>query len=190
MSRTNAVAAKALRFENMSVVDYFALFDLPHAFAIDGGALENRYRELQSKVHPDKHAHLDDVERRRSMELATEANAAFQTLKNPMKRAVYLLHLAGHDVGTENNTAMPTDFLMEQMALREAVSDARAAREETALEDLGSSLKARMATQYASLGAMLDVARDYAAAADTVRRLMFQEKLLQEIDDALEAIEA
>ena len=173
-----------------AVQDHFALFELPRRFAIDGNELERRYRELQSKVHPDKHAHLGDGERRRAMQLATNANAAFQTLKNPLQRAVYLLHLAGQDVAVGNNTAMPSGFLIEQMELREAVADARAAREETALEELRADLKSRMTAQYASLGSMLDEHKDYVAAADMARRLMFQEKLLQEIDDAQEAIEA
>jgi molecular chaperone HscB len=172
------------------VVDYFALFDLPRSFAMDSQKLESRYRELQSKVHPDKHAHLGDSEKRRAMELATEANAALQALKAPLQRAIYLLQLAGHEVAVENNTAMPVDFLVEQMELREAVVDARAAREEMALDHLRSDLKSRMTAQYETLGVLFDERKNYESAADLVRRLMFQEKLLQEIDDALEAIEA
>jgi len=187
----SAAAARALTSDNMAVVqDHFSLFDLPRSFAIDGDELLRRYRELQSQVHPDRHAHQDDSEKRQAMEQATNANAAFQALKNPLQRAIYLLHLAGHDVAAEDNTAMPPDFLMEQMELREAVSDARAAREETRLDELRSELKSRMAVQYAALGALLDERRDYTAAAERVRRLMFEEKLLQEIDEALEAIEA
>ena len=173
-----------------AAVDHFALFDLPRRHEIDLTVLEQRYRELQSKVHPDKHAHLGGSEKLQSMQLATNANEALQTLKSPLKRAMYLLQLAGHDVEVENNTAMPLEFLMEQMELREAVSDARSDRDETALDNFRSDLKARMAGQYLSLGAMLDVHNDYLAAADSVRQLMFQEKLLQEIDDALEAIDA
>ena len=173
-----------------AVPDHFALFDLPRRYETDLTALEHRYRELQSMVHPDKHAHLGDSEKLLSMQQATNANDAFQTLKSPLKRAMYLLHLAGHDVAVENNTAMPMDFLMEQMELREAVGAARAEKNEGALDDVRRALKIRMAGQYAALGGMLDQRKDHAAAADGVRRLMFQEKLLQEIDDALEAIEA
>ncbi|MFY9327389.1 MAG: Fe-S protein assembly co-chaperone HscB [Georgfuchsia sp.] len=172
------------------VRDYFTLFNLPHSFSINSSELELRYHDLQSKVHPDKHAHLGDSERRLAMQRATEANAAFRTLKNPLKRADYLLRLAGHDVAIENNTAMPAEFLIEQMELREAVGDARAASEEAELDRLRAELKLRMAEQYALLEIMLDQRQDYAEAADMVRCLMFQEKLLQEIDDALEAIEA
>ena len=171
-------------------MDYFALFDLPRSFAIDSQNLESRFHDLQSKVHPDKHAHLGDSEKRRAMEQATEANAAYQTLRHSLPRALYLLRLAGHDVKVENNAAMPADFLVEQLELREAVGDARDNREESTLDKLRADIKVRMSAQYASLGAMIDASKDYASAADMVRRLMFQEKLLQEIDDALEAIEA
>ena len=170
-----------------AVPDHFALFDLPRRFAIDGNEMEHRFHELQSKVHPDKHAHLGDGERLLAMQRATDANAAFQTLKNPLQRATYLLHLAGHDVSAGNNTAMPTDFLIEQMELREAVGEAR---DETTLGHLRTDLKLRMEAQYGSLETMLDQRQDYTAAADMVRRLMFQEKLLEGIDNALEAIEA
>ena len=170
--------------------DHFALFGLPRRYEVDQGSLERRFREVQSKVHPDKHAHLGDAQKRLAMQWATQANEAFQTLKNPLKRAQYLLHLEGHDAQVENNTAMPSAFLMEQMELREEVSDARAAKADATLDGLRARLKAAMATQFAALGVMLDEQKDHAAAAGLVRQLMFQEKLLQEIDDALEAIEA
>lgn len=173
-----------------AVLDHFALFELPRSFSMDGGQLERRYLALQSKVHPDKHAHLGDSERLLALQRATDANAAFQTLKHPLQRATYLLHLAGHDVAGGSNTAMPPDFLAEQMELREAVVDARAERNESTLERLRAELKSRIAAQYGALEIMLDQRQDYPAAADMVRRLMFQEKLLQEIDNALEAIEA
>jgi molecular chaperone HscB len=141
-------------------------------------------------VHPDKHAHAADSDRRLAMQWATRVNEAFQTLKSPGKRARYLLHLLGHDPQIESNTAMPAEFLMKQMELREAVMDARAAADETALDDVRSGLLNEIRADYARLAELIDVARDYAAAADLVRQLMFQEKLLNEIDDALEAVTA
>lgn len=170
--------------------DHFALFDLPRQYEIDLMELERRFIDLQSKVHPDKHAHLGDSEKRQAMQLASNANEAFQTLKSPLKRASYLLHLVGHDVVIETNTALPTAFLIEQMELREAVGEARSAKKESTLDDLRRDLKSRMKSQYEALRILLDVKKDYDAVTDSVRRLMFEEKLLQEIDDALEAIEA
>lgn len=99
--------------------DFFALFDLPRAQGVDLDRLEALYRELQGRVHPDKHVHLSNVEQRLAMQWATHVNEAYQTLKDPLKRARYLLELHGHDIRLETNTAMPAAFLMAQMELRE-----------------------------------------------------------------------
>lgn len=170
--------------------DHFSLFELPRAFRLDAAMLDQRYREIQAKVHPDKFASAGDAERRLSLQWATRVNEAYQTLKKSLPRAQYLLHLAGQDVGAENNTAMPTDFLIEQMEWREAVSEARVAGEQHALEHLQLRLQAQMRVCYDELAVLLDEQHDYAQAADRVRRLMFLEKLLFEIDDAMAVLEA
>ena len=169
--------------------DFFSLFQLPRLFRLDAADLDGRYREVQGQVHPDRFAQAGDAERRLSMQWATKANEAYQTLKKPLERAKYLLHLAGHDIQAENNTAMPTDFLMEQMEWREAVGEARAGRDHHELERLHNRLRGDIDRRYDDLGQMLDVTRDFAGAADGVRRLMFLEKLLYEIDDALASLE-
>lgn len=170
--------------------DFFALFDIPRAFAVDTGGLEIRYRDIQSRVHPDKHAHLTEADRRVAMQWATLANEAYQTLKNPLLRARYLLRLVGHETQMENNTAMAPEFLIEQMEWRESVIESREAGDIAGLETLQARLRRQTKAQYATLQADLDEKHDYAAASDMVRQLMFQEKLLHEIDDAIEAIEA
>lgn len=169
--------------------DHFALFELPRAFRLDMAALDARYREIQAQVHPDKFAHAGDAERRLSLQWATRINEAYQTLKKPLPRAKYLLHLAGQDVGAENNTAMPTDFLIEQMEWREAVAEARAAGNHHELEHLHHRLKQDIGERYDELAALLDEHRDSPLAADRVRRMMFLDKLLFEIDDAMAALE-
>ena len=170
--------------------DHFALFGLPPAFRIDPRALDKRFRELQARVHPDRFAHAGESERRVSLQWATRVNEAYQTLRNPLSRAQYLLDLAGQGVDKENNTAMPPEFLMEQMEWREAVAEARQAREIAELEQLHHRVKQRMNKRYDQLAELLDERRDYATAADRVRRLMFLEKLLAEIDDGMAALEA
>jgi molecular chaperone HscB len=169
--------------------DHFTLFELKPAFRIDSARLDKRYREIQSQVHPDKFASAGDSERRLSLQWATRINEAYTTLKTPLLRAQYLLALAGHDVGADNNTAMPAEFLMEQMEWREAVVEARRAREQGDLEQLYHRVKQRMKKRYEELAELLDDQLDYAEAADRVRRLMFLEKLLLEIDDAMAALE-
>ena len=168
--------------------DFFSLFGLPRQQALDADQLELLYRDIQNRVHPDKHAHLADSDRRLAMQWATHVNEAYQTLKDPLKRARYLLQLAGHDVRLETNTAMPAEFLIAQMELREAVADAKDAGDAETLDDLHRRLKKDSRAEYALLQEALD-ASALERAGELVRQLMFQEKLLQEIDDALALVE-
>lgn len=169
--------------------DHFVLFGIKPFFRLDLSDLDSRYRDIQAQVHPDRFAHAGEAERRLSMQWATHANEAYQTLKKPLERAKYLLHLAGHDIQAESNTAMPADFLMEQMEWREAVMDARNGGDHHELEHLHNRLRGDINDRYDELGRLLDELADHAMATDRVRRLMFLEKLLYEIDDALASLE-
>ena len=170
--------------------DYFALFGLRRAYRIDAARLDQAYHEMQGKVHPDRHAHLPETERRLSMQWATQVNEAYRTLKKPLLRAHYLLRLAGAETDHESNTAMSPAFLMEQMEWREAVAEARAAGEHHELEKLMQRLEKHGGEILAEIERSLDAKKDFEAAADAVRRLMFIEKLEHEIQDALEALES
>ncbi len=100
--------------------NHFELFGLPVRFAVDSAALDAAFRDVQGKVHPDKFVNASDAEKRVAMQWATRANEAYQTLKNPQKRAGYLCELNGAPLQVESNTAMPLAFLMQQMEWREA----------------------------------------------------------------------
>ena len=169
--------------------DHFSLFGLNRGFRLDLSDLDSRYRDIQAQVHPDRFVHAGDADRRISMQWATHANEAYQTLKKPLERAKYLLHLAGHDIQAENNTAMPAEFLMEQMEWREAVMDARNGGDHHELEHLHNRLRSDIKSRYEEIGKLIDDDADFTQATDLVRRLMFLEKLLHEIDDALASLE-
>ena len=168
--------------------DFFSLFGLAPEFSIDAAALDQRYREIQAKVHPDRFANADDAARRLSMQQATFANEAYLTLKKPLLRAQYLLLLAGEDVQAESNTTMPVDFLMVQMEWREAVMEARAGRDHHELERLFQRLEHELANHYADFADQIKK-ENLVMAKDIVRRSMFLEKLLHEIDDALASLD-
>jgi molecular chaperone HscB len=170
--------------------DHFELLGLARRQGLDETELERVYQDIQSRVHPDKHAHLGESERRLAMQWATRVNEAYLTLKSPLKRAEYLLRLVGHDPEIERNTAMPMDFLMEQMEWRETVEQARHAADVERLDAFDRTLRTEMAAQYSELAGALDANLDYPMAAQIVRQLMFKEKLLHEIDEALAAAEA
>ena len=164
--------------------NHFELLGFPAVFGLDGSRLEQRYRELQSRVHPDRFAAASEAERRVAMQWATRANEAYRTLRDPVARARYLLALKGYDTGEESNTAMPPDFLMQQMEWREAVVEARAASDLEALCVLRAQIGEARGEMLEFLGRALDAA-NYDAGCSLVRKLRFLEKLDDEIDDAL-----
>src|SRR5215469_18924257 len=120
---------------------HFVLFGLPEQFALDASALDHAYRTVQAQVHPDRFAAAGDAQKRIAMQWATRTNEAYRTLRDPLKRAIYLLSLRGIDVGAENNTAMEPAFLMQQMEWRENIEDAAAAKNVGALEALLDELR-------------------------------------------------
>jgi molecular chaperone HscB len=172
----------------MTMQNHFELFHLPQRFAIDTSALEKAYREVQSRVHPDKFARATDAEKRVAMQWATRANEAYQTLKNPFKRAAYLCELNGIDLQIESNTAMPREFLMQQMEWREMLEDAKASRDIDALQKLETELNAARKAEVAQIGVLLDV-QDFPKAAQYTRQLMFLEKLSEEVTLVFEKLE-
>lgn len=168
--------------------NHFDLFQLPQQFALDSAALDRAYRNVQGQVHPDKFVSASEAEQRVAMQWATRANEAYLTLKNPLKRASYLCELHGVDLQTESNTAMPRDFLMQQMEWRETLEDAKAGRDAVALTKLDDALRAARKAEIAQIGALFD-GGDYAQAAQQVRQLMFLEKIGAEIAQLFDQLE-
>ncbi|MDH4094191.1 MAG: Fe-S protein assembly co-chaperone HscB [Betaproteobacteria bacterium] len=165
---------------------HFELFGLAPAFAVDAAALDRAYREIQSRVHPDRFAHAGDAERRASMQWTTRVNEAYRTLKSPVQRAKYLLELNGVDVGFETNTQMPGDFLLRQLELRETLAGAN---QPEALDALLAEVRQEQRLLVQGIAQLIDDSKDYAAAAGEVRKLMFLDKLAAEIDVAYEKVE-
>jgi molecular chaperone HscB len=170
--------------------NHFDLFHLPISFQMDSMGLDAAYRDVQREVHPDKFTTASDAEKRLAAQWATRANEAYQTLKSPLNRGRYFLKVHGIETEEESNTAMPLDFLMEQMEWREAVVDARASKDETKLDELATQKNADERKLFAQLTGELNQPSTFADARLTVRKLRFIEKLGEEIDDAFEAVGA
>ncbi len=168
--------------------NHFDLFQLPATFTLDMAALDAAFRDVQGQVHPDRFVNATGAEKRVAMQWATRANEAYQTLRNPQKRAQYLCEQNGVDLKTESNTAMPMAFLMQQMEWREALGDAKAGKDIDALEALDAQVKSDRKARMGEIGKQLD-AGDFEHAAQGVRALMFLEKFGDEVDRALNALE-
>jgi len=169
--------------------NHFQIFDVPAQFDVDLPALETRYRELQREVHPDRFARASEAEQRVSMQLATRVNEAYQTLKSPLTRAGYLLQLQGVDPEFETNTAMPAEFLTDQMERRETLEEVVAASDWERLIVLSSNLRVEQDALFGRIERQLG-ARDWKEAATTLRQLKFLEKLSEEIGEAEEGMES
>lgn len=106
--------------------DHFRRLGLKRSFDVDRADLERRYFDLQRRLHPDRFATRTGREKALSQAQAVSLNEAYETLADPLDRAVYLLHLAGMDVLAEgcNQIADPV-ILMEAMEMREALAGAQ-----------------------------------------------------------------
>jgi molecular chaperone HscB len=169
--------------------DYFALFGLSAAFNIDLATLEKNFRQLQSESHPDRFVNASATTQLQAMQRATLANEAYQTLKNHSRRAQYLLSQQGIDAIAETNTAMPMDFLMQQMEWREAIDDAKNAQDVEALEQLLTTMRQSAHAFHGELATLLDVKHDYHAATDITRKLIFIDKVCADILQMIEQLE-
>ena len=171
------------------MTNYFALFNLPEQFAIDLTMLESSYRAIQSISHPDRFVTCTSAEKLQSMQTATLANEAYLTLKNPANRAKYLLQMQGIDAIDEKNTQMPADFLMQQMEWREAMEDAKDAKNVGDLEHLLAEMQLDAKNLQANLADLIDTQKDYKAATDATRKLIFIDKVCADIHKAIEYLE-
>ena len=150
--------------------DFYRVFGIPTVFAVDASELERRYKELTKVLHPDRFARADPQARRASLERSVQLNEAWQTLKDPVRRAEYLLSLNGIDVGEmagvgkpgqsgEHATLpVPQVLLMEVLELREALAEAHAAKDLLETEALVAKVRSRLGT------VMDDVAKGFLAS--------------------------
>ncbi len=169
--------------------NYFELFGLPVTYTLDKGELATHYRELQRVVHPDRFASASEQERRLSMQGSTLINEAFQTLKDPMLRARYLLSLHGVDMSDSKESTQDMEFLMEQMELREELADAGSQSDPFAavakiLQGIDQRLKVlieKLTEQFAAA-----TPEQLEAAKEIVLKMQFLHKLNQDAE-ALEA---
>jgi molecular chaperone HscB len=166
--------------------DDFELFAVPVQFAQDRTYIDSRWKELQREAHPDRFAAQGAAAQRVAMQWSVRINEAYQRLKDPLKRAAYLCELRGAPLRAEDNTAMPTAFLMQQMEWREALEDASCEADVDRLDDEVSEARRSLLAECARL---LDEAQDPAGAAQQVRALMFVARFARDIEARREQLQ-
>ena len=166
------------------IPDHFSLFGLEPRFGLDRDDLTRAYRTVQAHVHPDRYAAAGAAEQRAALQWATLANEAYQVLSSPVRRAAYLCERHGVRVAGESGRALPPDFLALQLDWRQALEQVLRQRDVRGLKELRAEATALSQHELRDLESKLDVEHDFAGAADGVRRLMFIEKFIKELDAA------
>jgi molecular chaperone HscB len=120
--------------------DYFTFFALPSKLNIDVSKLEKDFYELSRKLHPDLSARASSQEQEWSLEQSSLLNDAYRTLRDPIKRTQYLLHLEGVALEEQSKSAteqaratgemkkqiVPPDLLEEVFELNMELEELRA----------------------------------------------------------------
>ncbi len=165
--------------------NHFSLFALPERFAIDMNALERAYKNIQTKVHPDRFAAASAAERRVAMQWAARVNEAYGVLRSPLKRAAYLCELRAAPVDSQTNTAMPREFMLQHMQWREALDAARHPLDIQKVISLRGQLTEQQAAVQAQVAAAIDERGDMLQAAAGVRQWMFLERFDHDVQQVL-----
>jgi molecular chaperone HscB len=161
---------------------YFDLFQVPESYQVDTVVLNQRYRELQQTVHPDRFAAGSDQERRMAVQYASWVNEAFETLKAPVARAHYLLSLKGSAPDAQQTIGNDPAFLMHQMSLREQLMELRDSGDpESALDHLREELDELIEHQCTDFEQRFNQ-KEYEQAKESVGKMQFLFKLEEEME--------
>ena len=164
-------------------INFFTLLQLPEAFVIDLETLHQNFQSIQKDIHPDRFATFDDEAKLESIKKTAQVNDAYQTLKSPIRRAEYLLQLKGINIHDEKYTAVPQDFLMQQMEWREELETHKLNK--VALEKLAQDIQKNKNDMMNQLPSFFDDKNHLNDAIRVTRELNFIEKIEQHINDAL-----
>ena len=147
-----------LRAGEPVLVDKFAVLGVARTFDLETAALEDRFRAVSRKLHPDRFARASPAERRHALEQTTRLNDAYRTLKDPAKRGEHLLELRGLKPGQDGASApMDPDFLEQMMEDREKLMEAKLSESGSPEEvaRLADGIRAQQAQALAKAGTLL-----------------------------------
>lgn len=164
---------------------YFTLFQLEPQFDIDTDSLEQNYRTLAARFHPDRFASTSAFEQKQAVMMSSTINEAYRTLKNPTDRAAYLLRQQGIDADAPEHTSFAPEFLMQQIEWRETLAEARGGQDQTALHALDKEISGAQQELWRDLREAFR-RQQYEDAAQLVRQGRFLDKLKKEISNLLQ----
>ena len=169
--------------KNILQQNYYQLFDLPQSFMLDMTALKSKMRTLQQEYHPDNFANDSELSTL-ALSISSYINHAYNTLLNPLTRAIYLLELAKITVDLVHDTKFTPEFLFKQIELRESIEEAESASDIDALEEIEQQLKDEADNLVVTINQYFAV-QQYNEIIELIKQLSFYDKLLQVVDRTL-----
>jgi molecular chaperone HscB len=180
------------------VVDYYAFFGFEKSLSLDLDELQRRYYALSRQLHPDRYTRAAETERNYSLEATSILNDGFRTLRDPVRRAEYILKESGLEAPAERSKNVPPELLQEVFELNEALDELRSG-DDSALPQL-TAARGRFLELQRALDAELDAQfklhdatpRDQRAAVlgqvrTRLDRRRYLSNLIQEVDKELAA---
>ncbi|HXX67366.1 MAG TPA: Fe-S protein assembly co-chaperone HscB [Polyangiaceae bacterium] len=132
-------------------MDPFETLGIARTFDIDLAAVERTHRDLSRALHPDRYVAASPTERRAALGKAIEVNEAWRIVRDPLRRAEALLALNGVAVGEDREPPGDPEFLADMLEQREALAEARSARDLQAVRRLAHLVQQRLRDAEAEL---------------------------------------
>lgn len=163
--------------------NFFSLFELPLSSEVDTALLEQKYKQLQAQLHPDRHVNRDGGSKLVAIQQASMLNDAYATLVSPLRRAEHLLQLKGVDTSVYDQTDFDKDFLLTQLQLREELEELQLLANPEAFETMQRKVEKERDGIWAEFSARF-ASGNFQSAYRAFRELQFLYKLLDEIREA------
>ena len=166
----------------MAALNPFEIFGLKPQFRIDKQMLDEKYFEIQKKVHPDRFASASDAEKRVAQQWATLINDAYQKLSDPIQCGKVLCALRGHPIDEDSSGSISEEFLFEQLERREAIADAKGAGDTAELEVMKKAIEKEKNELLNEVADAFDVKSDVSLAAEDLKKVMFLNRQLLDFE--------
>jgi molecular chaperone HscB len=176
----------------MADLDHFERLGLPRRFLLDDAELERNYLARSRQLHPDFHHHASTAEQHASIELTARLNQAVQILRDPFRRAEYLLQVEGGPSAAEQKD-LAHDFLEEVMDLRMQIEELKETEPQGSpqrlqlakdLADRRDRLLADLAGEFETLGnASGRREQVLRRIRTTLNAMKFLQNLIRDLDD-------
>ena len=172
------------------MIDYYELFGIPRGLDLSLDELQKRYYDLSRQLHPDRFMQKPEAERLRALDMSSALNDAYRTLKDPVKRAQYLLTLEGFDIGEQRSKDVPPELLEEVFELNMALEEMRGGDDSARpqLEQADKNFAGMLAAsdrELAALFAVYDAAHSRDVLAQ-VRNVLNRRKYIQNLVSEVE----